>query len=228
MVGVFPKRCAEAARVLESKGLLTRTWTKRADRQPSNDWNCMDPSVIRWELNGPDGLVFGTHLMALLAQPGRRRARLAAANASEDSCPRSPTLSARYLGRSAIGGPAVTRRAGRRVPPDLLRAANNPGVERADAGNRRDRTCDARLSSTRRSVPGQISGRIAVVTAIRSGDGGAAEQAMLSLNSLVTSAGAHETRPQPVRALLSASEDGQPVASRRPRLTVVPSKWSIR
>jgi DNA-binding FadR family transcriptional regulator len=74
----------EALRVLESKGMVTArprvgTWTL-----PPEDWDAIDPDVIAWRVNGPDGPKHLRELLELRLTIEPQAARMAAQHRRPD------------------------------------------------------------------------------------------------------------------------------------------------
>ena len=74
----------EALRVLESKGMVTArprvgTWTL-----PPEAWDAIDPDVIAWRVNGPDGRKHLRELMELRLTIEPQAARMAARHRRPD------------------------------------------------------------------------------------------------------------------------------------------------
>ncbi|MEQ0562406.1 FCD domain-containing protein [Amycolatopsis sp. NEAU-NG30] len=113
----------EALRVLESKGMVTArprvgTWTL-----PPEAWDAIDPDVIAWRVNGPDGRKHLRELFELRLAIEPQAARMAARHRCPDEL---STMAAAYALMADAPDPAVFQDADARFHAALIRASGNP------------------------------------------------------------------------------------------------------
>ncbi len=115
----------EALRVLESKGMVTArprvgTWTL-----PPEAWDAIDPDVIAWRVNGPDGHEHLRELRELRLTIEPQAARMAAQHRRPDEL--SAMATAYELMADAVerSDPAAFRAADSRFHAALIRASGN-------------------------------------------------------------------------------------------------------
>ncbi|MFI5589313.1 FadR/GntR family transcriptional regulator [Amycolatopsis sp. NPDC051758] len=115
----------EALRVLESKGMVTArprvgTWTL-----PPDAWDAIDPDVIAWRVNGPDGRKHLHELLELRLMIEPQAARMAARHRRPDEL--SAMAAAYELMADAVerADTAAFREADSRFHAALIRASGN-------------------------------------------------------------------------------------------------------
>jgi DNA-binding FadR family transcriptional regulator len=115
----------EALRVLESKGMVTArprvgTWTL-----PPDAWDAIDPDVIAWRVNGPDGREHLRELLELRLMIEPQAARMAAQHRRPDEL--SAMAAAYELMADAVerSDTAAFREADSRFHAALIRASGN-------------------------------------------------------------------------------------------------------
>ncbi|MEU8632647.1 FCD domain-containing protein [Amycolatopsis sp. NPDC048633] len=115
----------EALRVLESKGMVTArprvgTWTL-----PPEAWDAIDPDVIAWRVNGPDGREYLRELLELRLAIEPQAARMAAQHRRPDEL--SAMAAAYELMADAVerSDTAAFREADSRFHAALIRASGN-------------------------------------------------------------------------------------------------------
>jgi DNA-binding FadR family transcriptional regulator len=115
----------EALRVLEAKGMVSArprvgTWTL-----PPESWDAIDPDVIAWRVNGPDGRRHLRELLELRLTIEPQAARMAARHRRPDEL--SAMAAAYELMAEAVDrrDPAAFREADSRFHAALIRASGN-------------------------------------------------------------------------------------------------------
>lgn len=180
--GVSRSVLRECVRVLEALGLVDARRRRGTIVAPADNWQALDPRIIRWRLDGPDrdGALADLSELRLAVEPVA--ARLAGARATPEQC---GALTA------AMVGMAATQRAANRAEylahdryfhRILLEASGNPAfaalsgaVGEALAG----RTTHSLMPGT--ASPDAILLHEEVVASVRSGDGARAEAAMRAI-----------------------------------------------
>ena len=181
-LGVSRTVVREAVRVLESMGLVTSRRRVGITVQSSTSWAPFDPSVLRWQLAGPDRLSHLNSLSELRGAVEPLAARLAAERATPDQCGR---LSA------AVIGMTVTARAADRPEylahdtqfhQTLLEASGNPmlaGLQNVVVAVLTGRTTHALMPKV--AEPEAIRLHGVAAAAIQAGDGVGAEAAVRAI-----------------------------------------------
>lgn len=181
-LGVSRTVVREAVRVLESMGLLESTRRVGITVLPPDRWNPLDPSVLRWRLEGPDRLECLRSLSELRSGIEPTAARLAAARATPEQC--GAML-------AAVIGMNVTARAAndeaylahdQDFHRTLLAASGNAllaGMEGVVTAVLEGRTHHALMPTVANPEALRMHGVIA--TAVQNGDGPAAEAAMQAI-----------------------------------------------
>ena len=171
----------EALRVLAAKGLVEARPMRGTRVRPRREWRLLDPDLLRWSVDDADPALLLHDLLDIRLMLEPAAAGLAAERA--DQLERTAIESAYVDLAASLDDPDAFIEADLRFHRAVITATGNPLlgelVAAIEAGLRLARRVQVRIAGAQRPLPQDpLPAHHAVVRAIASGDGAAAEAAM--------------------------------------------------